>query len=193
MDICGLGGFWYTVLWEEVHNHDQSNLDTWTSIGSSTCPCPGSYSNANARPDMQKLAYFDVFLNHHGPDVKKIFVSHLNVALRRVGCETFLDVESLVPGPYAFDSINHAFIGVQVHVVIFSLRYAESKYCLNELCDMLASKKSLIPMFYNVEPENLQWPENEKGPFARALFTTWKEGTKGMWRDGKELLRRLPI
>ena len=56
-----------------------------------------------------------------------------------------------------------------VHIAIFSPGYAESKYCLNELCDILASKKTLIPVFYNVEPENLRWLENEMGPFAKAF------------------------
>jgi hypothetical protein len=127
---------------------------------------------------MQRLAHFDVFLNHRGPEVKKTFVSHLDAALRRVGHDPFLDAESLVQGHHAFDSINHALGGVQVHVAIFSPRYAESKYCLNELCNMLASKKPLVPVFYNVEPENLRWPENEKGTFAKAFIHHMERGRK---------------
>lgn len=177
MGICGLGGFWLTNSPHEVHDHDDhSSLGTSTSTGSSSNSCPGS--SASARLDMQKLAHFDVFLNHRGPDVKKTFVSHLDVALRRVGRDPFLDVESLVEGHHAFDSIHHALVGVQVHVAIFSPGYAESKYCLNELCDMLASKKPLIPVFYKVEPENLRWPENEKGPFAKAFIHHMESGRK---------------
>jgi hypothetical protein len=113
MGICGLGGFWLTDSPEEVHNHDQSSLGTSTSGGASSCP--RSSSSPSARPDMQRLAHFDVFLNHRGPEVKKTFVSHLDAALRRVGRDPFLDAESLVQGHHAFDSINHALGGVQVH------------------------------------------------------------------------------
>jgi hypothetical protein len=176
MGICGLGGFWLTDSPEEIYNHDQSSLGTSTSEGASSCP--GSSSTPSARPDMQRLAHFDVFLNHRGPDVKKTFVSHLDAALRRVGHDPFLDAESLVQGHHAFDSINHALGGVQVHVAIFSPRYAESKYCLDELYDMLASKKPLIPVFYKVEPENLRWPENEEGPFAKAFIHHMERGRK---------------
>jgi hypothetical protein len=151
-------------------------LGTSTGVGSSSNSCLSS--NPSARLDVQEFAHHDVFLNHRGPDVKKTFVSHLNAALRRVGRDPFLDAESLVQGQHAFDSINHALIGVQVHVAIFSPGYAESKYCLNELCDMLASKKHLIPVFYDVEPEDLRWPENEEGPFARAFNHHIERGRK---------------
>jgi hypothetical protein len=43
---------------------------------------------------------------------------------------------------------------------------------------MLASKKPLIPVFYKVEPENLRWPENEKGPFAKAFVHHMERGRK---------------
>jgi hypothetical protein len=121
------------------------------------------------RQVLQNVSKYDVFLNHRGPDLKKTFVLDLYKALRQAGHEPFLDEKSLMKGHHAFKSIHEALSGVLVHIAIFSPRYAESKHCLNELCDMLASKKTLIPVFYNVEPENLRWPENEKGPFAKAF------------------------
>lgn len=114
------------------------------------------------------LTKYDVFLNHQGPDVKKTFGSHLEKELRRARRELFLDAESLVEGQHAFNSINEALNGVFVHVAIFSPRYAESKWCLNELCDMLASHKPVIPLFYNVESENLRY--RHMGPFAKAFL-----------------------
>ena len=125
---------------------------------------------------LENLSKYDVFLNHRGPDVKNTFVSHLVAALRRVGREPFLDAESLVKGHHAFNSINKALSGVYCHVAIFSPRYAESKYCLDELCDMLTSKKPIIPVFYNVEPKHLRWPENDKGPFVEAFGHHMKRG-----------------
>jgi hypothetical protein len=96
MGICGLSGFWLTNSPHEVHDLDHLSFGkvSSTTASSSSNSCPGS--NASAMLDMQKLAHFDVFLDHRGPDVKKTFVSHLDVALHRVGCNPFLDVESLV-------------------------------------------------------------------------------------------------
>ncbi|KAG0586241.1 hypothetical protein KC19_2G074800 [Ceratodon purpureus] len=110
---------------------------------------------------------YDVFLNHRGPDVKAGFIAHLDEALRGAGLNPFLDKESLRKGDPAFTSIDAALKVAKVHVAVVSKRYAESKYCLSELVDMLRSGKPVIPVYYEVEPAQLRWVEN--GPFAAAF------------------------
>jgi hypothetical protein len=117
--------------------------------------------------DIQSLGKYDVFLNHRGPDVKDTFVAHLNDALCAAGFHPFLDAKSLIKGEHAYKSINEALSGVGVHVAIFSKGYAESKYCLDELHDMLESGKLILPVFYGVEVEHLCRPYD--GPFAAGL------------------------
>ena len=118
----------------------------------------------------EALGHYDVFLNHRGPDVKCSFVSHLYDLLRERGCNPFLDAKSLIKGNHALNSINEALHGVRVHLAIFSKGYAESKYCLNELSDMMKSPEKVIPVFFQgVEPEHLRRIEN--GPFADAFKT----------------------
>jgi hypothetical protein len=117
--------------------------------------------------DIQSLGKYDVFLNHRGPDVKDTFVAHLSDALCAAGFHPFLDAKSLIKGEHAYKSINDALSGVGVHVAIFSKRYAESKYCLDELHDMLESGKLILPVFYGVEVEHLCRPYD--GPFAAGL------------------------
>jgi hypothetical protein len=108
-----------------------------------------------------------VFINHRGPDVKKAFVVHLNGALKRDGFRPFLDAKSIGQGRHVFKSIDKALKGACVHVAVFSKRYAESKYCLNELCDMLKSDQVILPVFYGVNPEDLRWIDN--GPFKEGF------------------------
>ncbi|CAM6016151.1 unnamed protein product [Sphagnum balticum] len=117
---------------------------------------------------------YDVFLNHRGPDVKTTFVAHLYEALCKAGFHPFLDVKSLVKGQHAFKSIDEALNGVHVHVAVFSKGYAESKYCLNELCDMQKSGKLILPIFLDVEPEHLRRPHH--GPFATGFRKHMKKG-----------------
>ncbi|KAG0590524.1 hypothetical protein KC19_1G106000 [Ceratodon purpureus] len=117
---------------------------------------------------------YDVFLNHRGPDVKATFVAHLEDALRCAGFRPFLDARSLMKGNPALKSIDQALDVAKVHVAVLSKRYAESKYCLNELVAMMRSGKPVIPVFYDVEPVDLRWVEN--GPFAEAFL---KHKSKG--------------
>jgi hypothetical protein len=135
------------------------------------------------------LRRYDVFLNHRGPDVKRGFVSHLNRVLRDRGCNPFLDVESLIKGKHALNSINEALHGVRVHLAIFSKGYAESKYCLNELFDMMESPEKVIPVFFEgVEPVDLRWIEN--GPFAMAFEKHKEEKRDEDVERWKDALRR---
>ena len=110
---------------------------------------------------------YDVFLNHRGPDMKAGFMAHLEEALQQAGLNPFLDKTSLKKGDHAFRAIDKALEVARVHVAVVSRRYAESKYCLNELVVMLGSGKPVIPIFYDVEPRELR--RVDKGVFAAAF------------------------
>ncbi|KAG0582938.1 hypothetical protein KC19_3G096300 [Ceratodon purpureus] len=112
---------------------------------------------------------FDVFLNYREySDVKATFVSHLEEALRCAGFRPFLDAHSLnMKGISIFESTDRALEMAKVHVAVVSKGHAESKHCLNELVAMMRSGKPVIPVFYDVDPRDLQWVEN--GPFAKAF------------------------
>ncbi|KAG0579103.1 hypothetical protein KC19_4G073200 [Ceratodon purpureus] len=127
-------------------------------------------SSSCSGSSVPSLPKYDVFLNHRGPDSKRTFISHLYEALCEAGHPPFLDAKSLVKGTAAFSSINEAISGTLVHVAILSPRYAESKYCLNELCEMLATGKPIIPVFYNVKPKDLRHVEVYGGLFYEAFL-----------------------
>ncbi|KAG0586578.1 hypothetical protein KC19_2G101200 [Ceratodon purpureus] len=132
---------------------------------------------------------YNVFINHRGPDVKKTFVAHLNAALRRDGFRPFLDAKDIGQGRHVFKSIDKALKGACVHVAIFSKRYAESKYCLNELSDMLRSGQVILPVFYGVNPDDLRWTENE--PFKKGFEKHLKRGRTEEIRKWKDALREV--
>jgi hypothetical protein len=124
--------------------------------------------------DIQSLGRYDVFLNHRGPDVKRTFVGHLYDALCAAGFHPFLDKESLIMGEPSGKAMKEAFSRADVHVAIFSKGYAESRHCLQELHDMLESRKLILPVFYDVEVAHLSRPYD--GPFAEGLRQHKKRG-----------------
>jgi hypothetical protein len=132
---------------------------------------------------------FNVFLNHRGPDVKKDFVAHLHEALFDAGLHLFTDMESLVKGQHGQTSIYEALRGASVHVAVFSKGYADSTYCLDELCTMLESKKRVIPVFYDVSPDDLKCTnKRQKGPYAEAFRTTHRNQAKADVEKWKKAL-----
>jgi len=151
------------------------------------------------KPNLETMAaipgMFDVFLNHRGPDVKGGFASHLHQALQEAGCRPFLDKPALEKGQHGQKKIYEALECASVHVAIFSEHYADSDYCLDELCAMLESKKLIIPVFYDVSPSVLRC-EDPDGPYTKAFKINGRLGvlrcedpdgpyTKAVKIDGK--------
>eukprot|EP00253_Pinus_taeda_P005779 PITA_05779 len=121
-------------------------------------------STSNTYPNYN----FDVFISHRGPDVKNSFVGHLYRDLHAHGLQPFLDREELQAGEYIDPQIEGAIRTAYVHIVIFSPRYADSRWCLDEL--VLIWKKSediIIPVFYKVKPFEPRWLKD--GTYAQAL------------------------
>lgn len=68
--------------------------------------------------------------------------------LRRV----FFDKEEMQKAQKISRQIIEAIGGASVHIAIFSPRYAESLWCLDELVLMAESGKAILPVFYKVNP-----------------------------------------
>ncbi|GLJ34715.1 hypothetical protein SUGI_0698590 [Cryptomeria japonica] len=66
-----------------------------------------------------------------------------------------------------------------LHVAIFSPNYAQSPWCLAELSFMLKTGKTLIPVFYHVQPSDLRWVVSGKGMYSDAFSEHEKKGRYG--------------
>jgi hypothetical protein len=113
----------------------------------------------------------NVFINHRGPDVKKTFASYLYHRLRYHGMEVFLDQQELKGGDNLTSTILDAIRSASVHVAIFSPKYAESTWCLEELDLMLKSEAPIIPVFYHVKPAELRWTQVKSKLWWRKVKT----------------------
>eukprot|EP00253_Pinus_taeda_P035770 PITA_35770 len=110
-------------------------------------------SSSNAADPM----VYDVFINHRGPDTKATFARPLHHHLLSHGFRAFLDEQELEAGFDFPSQIVRAIRAASVHVAVFSPRYTESTWCLNELLLMRESGCPIIPVFYKVSPAELRY------------------------------------
>jgi hypothetical protein len=118
---------------------------------------------------------YDVFLSFRGEDTRKNFIDHLYSALVRLGIRTFRDDDELLRGENISNELLNAIQGSMIFIVVFSHGYATSKWCLNELVEIVQCKNTightLLPIFYQVEPSDVR---KQTGTFAEA-FAMYEE------------------
>ncbi|AED95174.1 unnamed protein product [Arabidopsis thaliana] len=106
-----------------------------------------------------------VFINFRGDELREIFVNHLELQLRNAGINVFIDTKEQKGRrlQYLFTRIKKS----KIALAIFSKRYCESKWCLDELVTMNEQMKEkklvVIPIFYNVRSDDVKRAANPDG------------------------------
>ncbi|KAG7536362.1 P-loop containing nucleoside triphosphate hydrolase [Arabidopsis suecica] len=99
-----------------------------------------------------------VFLNFRGADVRYNFISHLEKALRDAGINVFVDKDEKRGKDLTV--LFHRIEESNMAIVVFSERYMESKWCLDELAKIKErvdeGKLVAIPIFFKVGADELQ-------------------------------------
>uniref|UniRef100_A0A7N0UXH5 TIR domain-containing protein n=1 Tax=Kalanchoe fedtschenkoi TaxID=63787 RepID=A0A7N0UXH5_KALFE len=114
----------------------------------------------------------DVFLSFRGEDVRKSFIDHLRSGLRREGIRAiFYDDTGLERGDEIQSKLYEAIDGSKMAIVTFSPRYAESRWCLDELVRIMERSRShglmmVLPVFYHVDPTHVR---HQTGPYQEAF------------------------
>uniref|UniRef100_A0A7N0UVX2 TIR domain-containing protein n=1 Tax=Kalanchoe fedtschenkoi TaxID=63787 RepID=A0A7N0UVX2_KALFE len=117
------------------------------------------------------LAY-DVFLSFRGEDVRKTFIDHLRSGLKREGIAAiFYEDTGLERGDEIQSKLYEAIDRSKMAIVTFSPRYAESRWCLDELVRIMERRSShgfmvVLPVFYNVDPTHVR---HQTGPYHEAF------------------------
>ncbi|KAF3945581.1 hypothetical protein CMV_028059 [Castanea mollissima] len=126
------------------------------SLSSSSSSIPGSN--------------YDVFLSFRGEDTRHSFTDHLYEAFRLIGIEAFRDSEKLQLGQEIASELIQAIENSQYAIVVFSEKYADSRWCLDELAEIVECKKNkglkVVPVFYHVDPSDVR---KQTGPFEKAF------------------------
>uniref|UniRef100_A0A7N0VIA6 TIR domain-containing protein n=1 Tax=Kalanchoe fedtschenkoi TaxID=63787 RepID=A0A7N0VIA6_KALFE len=127
----------------------------------------GRYAGESSNPP--ETFEHQVFLSFRGSDTR-IFVGHLFSALKKSGVRVFLDNDGLEHGRdiqlKLYNAIHHS----EMSVVILSLGYADSRWCLDELAELMELHKSkahsVLPVFFDVEPTVVR---NQTGAYMDAF------------------------
>jgi hypothetical protein len=114
---------------------------------------------------------YDVFLSFRGEDTRKTFTDHLYTALVQAGIHTFRDDDELPRGEEISKHLLKAIQESKISIVVFSKRYASSRWCLNELVEILKCKNRktvqiVLPIFYDIDPSDVR---KQTGSFAEAF------------------------
>ncbi|CAH8333543.1 unnamed protein product [Eruca vesicaria subsp. sativa] len=95
-----------------------------------------------------------VFVNFRGDELRSGFISHLVEALQRHGINVFIDKHERIGV-----DLTNLFARIEeskIALVIFSRRYTESRWCLDELVKIKERTDQgllkVIPIFFKVEP-----------------------------------------
>ncbi|CAH8354153.1 unnamed protein product [Eruca vesicaria subsp. sativa] len=108
-----------------------------------------------------------LFINFRGKELRNGFLSHVVKSLKEVGINVFID--SLERrGVDTFERLLARIDNSKMALAIFSNKYTQSDWCLNELVRMDERMKEgklvVIPIFYRVSTEEVK---NFQGKFGR--------------------------
>ncbi|XP_031121982.1 TMV resistance protein N-like isoform X2 [Ipomoea triloba] len=153
-----------------------------------------SSSSVTASPSTPGWTY-DVFLNFRGPDSRKTFIGYLYNSLENKGIRTFKDDNRMEKGECISESLVNGIRASKFFIPVFSVGYASSKWCLEELATVIECQKKLkdqivVPIFYHVEPTDVR---NQKGSFEVSFQKIGKddeEKKKKKVKRWKEALKR---
>ncbi|CAH2045633.1 unnamed protein product [Thlaspi arvense] len=131
-----------------------------------------------------------VFLNYRGEELRYSFVSHLIDAFERRGIDFVVDIYE-----QRGKDLKNLFVRIQesrIVLAIFSTRYAESSWCMDELVKIkkLADKEKLrvISIFYKVRPRDVR---KQTGEFGDNFWTLARASSGDQIKKWKDALERI--
>ena len=129
---------------------------------------------------------YQVFLSFRGTDTREGFTGNLYNALTEKGIHTFIDDNDLHRGDEITPSLLKAIEESRICIPVFSINYASSSFCLDELVHIIHCYKTkgclVFPVFFGVDPSQVR---HHKGSYGEALA----EHKKRFQNDKKNMER----
>ncbi|KAK2421743.1 disease resistance protein RUN1 [Trifolium repens] len=129
---------------------------------------------------------YHVFLSFRGSDTRRGFIGHLYKALTDKGIHTFIDDEHLQRGDEITPSLNKAIEESMIFIPVFSINYASSSFCLDELVQIIQCHKTkgrlVLPVFYDVEPTHVRHQTGSYGEHLAKHENSFQNNNENMER-----------
>jgi hypothetical protein len=113
---------------------------------------------------------YDVFLSFSGTDTRLGFTGNLHKALCDGGIHAFIDDKELQRGDEITPSLVKAIEDSRIFIPVFSISYASSSFCLDELVHIIhcfiEKGRLVLPVFYGVKPSQVR---DQTGSYGKAL------------------------
>ncbi|XP_061354687.1 disease resistance protein RPV1-like [Gastrolobium bilobum] len=137
----------------------------------------GRGPSSRPSPSSQVIYKYDVFISFRGPNTRNSFVDHLYAHLTRKGIFTFKDDKRLEKGKSISSQLQQAIKDSRVSIVVFSIDYAGSAWCLDEMASIYDCQRDLnqtvFSVFYHVDPSHVR---NQNGEYGEDFYShTWKQ------------------
>ncbi|KAF8023113.1 hypothetical protein BT93_F0570 [Corymbia citriodora subsp. variegata] len=136
---------------------------------------------------------YDVFLSFRGLDTREGFTDHLYHGLVDAGIHAFRDDDDLRQGEQIGPDLLEAIMNSKILIPIISINYGSSKWCLDELVQMMECKNNntrhlVLPIFYKVKPAHVRHQIESFGDafrtrekrFGPKTMEKWKQALKGV-------------
>ncbi|KFK27273.1 hypothetical protein AALP_AA8G360700 [Arabis alpina] len=127
-----------------------------------------------------------VFPSFRGEDVRRDFFSHIEKEFQRKGITPFIDNE-IKRGESIGPGLIRAIRGSKIAIILLSKNYASSKWCLDELVEIMKCREELgqtvMAIFYKVDPSDVKKLTGDFGKvFRKTCAGKTKEETE-KWRQ----------
>nr|XP_028954100.1 TMV resistance protein N-like isoform X2 [Malus domestica] len=149
-----------------------------------------AHEASSSSSSKSKLWNYDLFLSFRGEDTRNGFTGHLHAALKDRGYQAYMDEDDLKRGEEIKEELFRAIEGSRISIIVFSKRYADSSWCLDELVKIMECRSKLgrhvLPIFYHVDPSHVR---KQDGDLAEAFLKHEEgigEGTDGKKREDKQ-------
>ena len=129
---------------------------------------------------------YQVFLSFRGSDTRNGFTGHLYKAFTDKGIHTFIDDRELQRGDEIKPSLNNAIQESRIFIPVFSINYASSSFCLDELVHIIHCYKTkgrlILPVFYGVDPTHIRHQSGSYGEHLTKHEESFQNSKKNMER-----------
>ncbi|CAN1306143.1 Disease resistance protein L6 [Linum perenne] len=146
-------------------------FDSEDSRNNINAPSVMSYSMDSTNSLSLPSVEYEVFLSFRGPDTRNQITEILYRFLIHSKIHTFKDDDEMRKGEGIWPALVKAINQSKVYVPILSENYTHSKWCLNELAEIVECRKKdnrriILPIFYMVDPRDVR---HQSGPYQKAF------------------------